>query len=277
MTKTAEQKRPRGRPRKNPISAEIIVKRPRGRSRKNSISTEIKVKRPRGRPKKNSISTNIVKDNNIFNNKSKLKSFENNENKNLVNINFASEITKCIISLNDTSNICKLYCGVLDSVEHSTSNMLVSCGFDKNNIVMPEIDFDTFKLHQFFGFTQSFYGNLENYALGVNQQQQFISWYFDTCGFIDKQKKGIFDVMENTNFCDESILAFTFCRSRTSIENYLKQKSDFFDELEQKLMKKNFSIHQKLLDYDYSGSKIAKREKSAHMNSIILRIIKKIL
>lgn len=49
---TADQpKRPRGRPRKNPVEPEQ-PKRPRGRPRKNP-PVEDKPKRPRGRPRKN--------------------------------------------------------------------------------------------------------------------------------------------------------------------------------------------------------------------------------
>ena len=46
------EKRPRGRPRKNPVSTEM-PKRPRGRPRKNPVVEE-GPKRPRGRPRKNS-------------------------------------------------------------------------------------------------------------------------------------------------------------------------------------------------------------------------------
>ncbi len=53
-----DPKRPRGRPRKNPLVEKVI--RPRGRPRKHPVLSD-KPKRPRGRPRKHPINLNALK------------------------------------------------------------------------------------------------------------------------------------------------------------------------------------------------------------------------
>ena len=222
-----------------------------------------------GRPKKTQIISNIVKNTCISNN----KSFDNNENKNLTNKYFSDEIIKCQKILQTKND---LYCGVLDSIEHGTTNVLIEKGFSIKNIIMPEKNNNIFKQHKTFGIKNAFNGSLEEYSHNINKKKHCIGWYFDTCGTISTQQYGIINVVKNTSFSNEAILAFTFCkRGRNKGDEYEKLKKIFLGKLQKILKSKKFIVKKKILDHNYSGNKMSINIRGIQMNTIIFKIQKK--
>ena len=112
-------KRPRGRPRKNPLPIETVVKRPRGRPRKNPLPIEPSVKRPRGRPRKNPLPTAqalpIAKDAIVRNKYG--KKVEPLEPSNLVTTKFLGHCPSC-----------KAIIGAFDLEKGTNKFNCVSCG-----------------------------------------------------------------------------------------------------------------------------------------------------
>lgn len=255
-------KKTRGRPRG----------RPKGSYKNNSKNKFENIKRPRGRPRKNVIESNNTPNNNIL--FKKIKSFENNQNKNIFNNIFSSEIYKIIIHNNGLDCVDELFCGVLDSVEHNTSNQLIRLGFEKNNILIPEKNLNTMKIHKNNGYN-CFYGDLDDFTSKIDTQHIYTGWYFDTCGQINKQKNPILNVIKKTTFNTQAIIGFTFCKTRIKKEIYNEQKNVFLNELQNVLSSKNFELIEIFIDLDYSGTKANRREKhNSLMNTFICRIQK---
>jgi hypothetical protein len=258
-----------------------IIKK-RGRPAKNNKILKNKsihidkniIIRKRGRPRKNF----TVKDK--YNNPK--KSFENNQNKNFINAMFASEIIKLKLSNKEKSE--EYFICALDSIEHNTSNTLISLGIDKNSILLVESDNSIASLHSKDGFI-TFNGTLEDFSSNIHdklfskknsawRKYTCLGWYFDTCGTIRLQKKGIIDTIKKTKFIDGSILTFTFCRTRVLKKKYELDKKNFIKELQKLFSNIGFKIDI-ILDHDYSGNCVFIRSREGmHMNTIMCRIYK---
>ena len=100
----------------------------------------------RGRPCKKQLdkNSNLINPN---------KSFENNQNKTLINSIFGSKIISSIIMNN--YNSCKYYVGILDGIEHNTSKTLISIGMDKKSILLVESNNVLASAHKNDNFTRS--------------------------------------------------------------------------------------------------------------------------
>ena len=271
-------KKPRARPRKIISDTEIILKKPRGRPRKIISETEIILKKPRGRPRKNC--ENIISS--IFINPN--KSFEYNQNKKYVNCIFSTNNTGLILQYCNIIN--KYYVGILDGIERNSSTELISNSIDKESILLIEANQIVSISHKKAGFF-THDGTLESFANDSNDEkysqiqtptnwrkQICFGWYFDTCGTILTQKKGIFDTILKTKFIDGSVLGFTFCRSRMTKEKYKSDKDNFLQQLNQCLLISSFKIDSCIIDHDYSGNNLLKRARESHMNSFIYTIRK---
>lgn len=290
--KYSAEKRPRGRPRKSnfasntvsvnfKVNTEIALnnrspvvpnKKPRGRPPKAKF-IQLTQKR-RGRPPKNSNATSKT-----FVNTNPNKSFANNENKTFVNSLIAINVAILLKSLNkDYRQQC--FFGALDSVEHNTSNTLMSMGIKKSSILLVQ-NVPTIANHHSNSSFAVHSGTLEDFASNKNdelyrQKNQSwrtfpcLGWYFDTCGMIKTQKKGILDTIKKSNLVDGSILGFTFCRGRISAKKYEEEKSNFIRELRGFLEWKGFELNlDPTYDHNYSGQFVFKSSSGTPMNSFV--------
>ena len=279
-----KQGRPRGRPRIHPIKSQPTNPiKPKRRYNKKIVSQMKKfiqvmnsVKRPVGRPRKNSIGLNLMTVEKKTIPKNKLKSFDNNENKDFANNHFVKE-TMRKLSLLKKKEQQTARTLILDSYENNTANTLVGAKFLKDNIVIPEKNKDTHNTHKANGFEGAYRGTLKKFATTMKQSDPYVSMYFDTCGIIRTQKKGIFDIITNATFCNESFLGFTFSRRGVEKQVILEEKENFIFELKQLLNKKNFQFYELSLDYTYAGSELMTVEKGhhVHMNTFFYKISRK--
>lgn len=238
-----------------------VITKKRGRPPKNIIGTMTIVAKKRGRPRKN-----IITEIQTF--KTTTKSFENNENKNLVNNLFSSFIA--LLKKKQTKQNDSYVVGALDGIERNTSNCLLSLGIRKEECLLVEYNKEIANSHISVGFA-TYSGSLEDFAMeAVNdwKDHKCLGWYFDMCQTIATQKEGIFNTIRNLNLIDGSVLAFTFCRRGMTIEDYYQQRALFINELSNGLKWKGFTLVFKE-ENDYSGKFMFEREREAPMNSFI--------
>ena len=263
-----------------------IIKRGRGRPRKIIEEIVEEVKRGRGRPRKTDIS---IKINNVnINNNINLgvKSFENNKNKNFINYTFALEIAENLLNKNigDEYISENMFVGVLDGSENNTSNALENVDIPRDSILLVEHNDIISQGHIEKGypthngtleeFASDFYDKTYNKIGASYRTYDCAGWYFDFCGTIRLNKKGVFQTILKTNFMDGAILAFTFSkRDRLAKKEYDKTKDDFVSKLEYVLCKKGFELEM-IKSYDYSGDKLFKNTIGSKMNSFICKIHK---
>ena len=295
----------RGRPPKNKNENNEGVKK-RGRPPKNKNENNEGVKK-RGRPPKNKNENNegvkkrdkyhkkmIIDDDSEFemeeftsddeieksrkrtkssesiNLKSK-KSFDNNENKNIANMIFASRMG--ILKKSGNYDEYNSYLGLLDSYEHNTSHHIEICGIDRKNILIIESDINVHNSHIKEKFN-SFHGTLEEYSKKKTSycDKICLGWYFDTCGTIKTQEYGILQTIEKLNLISGSVLGFTFCRRGVPINEHYNNHENFRDKLIKILGKKGFGF-EKIFSNDYSGNKIDHRTNGNPMNNFFLEVI----
>jgi hypothetical protein len=205
----------------------------------------------------------------------KNKSFENNENKNYINANFMTEVVNSKLENNCYEN--NYFVGVLDSIENNTSNTLISNGIKKENILLVESNKEIAKLHIEKKF-KTYFGTLKEFG-NDNTNETFLKnnkclgWYFDTCGTISTQNKGVFNSIKKSNLINGTILGFTFCRSRMSCSKYITHKHLFMNDLNVLTNTKGLMCVD-IFNRDYSGKFIFKRSRNSHMNSFFVKCIK---
>lgn len=256
METILSQKRPRGRPRKNPVVDFVD-------SNENN--------------KKRSLNNIVVA--NQYNQYNPNKSFANNENKNLINAIIGSRVA--LLKQQNNNFKYEHFFGVLDSKEMNTVNSLLSMGIEKESVLLVENEHSVALSHINAGFC-THEGTLENFAddfydeeysqkFSAWRQYNCLGWYFDTCSTILTQKKGIINTIRKSKLVDGSVLAFTFCRSRMTVKQYEENKELFIFELQTHLKQNGFNLFVDY-DHDYSGNKIFKRSREAHMNSFVCTV-----
>lgn len=213
---------------------------------------DIIIPKKRGRPRKK-----LEKSKQIL-----IKSFNNNENKNICNIIFTSEIIKIINKQNNN-----FFLGVLDSVEHNTSKYLISCGIKKKQILIVEKNNDVYNSHIQNDF-KTFKGSLNDLSKKkIVWTSDCLGWYFDTCGCIRKQEQGILNIIRDLNLINGSILGFTFSKRGNKGDVH----KDKYDEFKNKLKKIiNFKI---IYELEYSGNKFMEPNYQANMQTLIIKVI----
>ena len=243
--------RGRGRPRNDEYEYEI-----------EEFTSDKEIENPKKRKKYESKKDSIVKTN---------KSFDDNENKNIANIIFASHII--ILKQNGNYNKDEFYVALLDSYEHNSSRNLINCGIKKDNILMIELDNYVYNSHINENFN-SFHGSLEKYSEKDTPYSNKIcfGWYFDTCATIKTQEKGILQTIEKLNLVSGSILGFTFCRRGVTIEEHYNKHEDFRDKVIKILANKGFGFD-KIFSNDYSGNKIEYRTTGSPMDNFFFKVI----
>ena len=216
---------------------------------------DIKVKRGPGRPPKE---LKIPKKISIINS---IKSFDNNENKNICNETFSSGIKK-IDNKND------FFVGALDSVEHNTSNSLMKYGIKKEQIFLVENNNDVYNSHIQNDF-KTFKGSLDEFVeSNIKFNKECLGWYFDTCGCIRTQEPGILNIIRDLNLINGSILGFTFSKRDNAGNKHQKQLNKFILKLEKII---NFEI---IYELEYSGDKFGEYQKNASkMHTLIIKVI----
>ena len=251
----------RGRPKGSKNKSkdlDIIIPKTRGRpkgSKNKSKDLDIIIPKTRGRPKG---SKNKPKKISIINS---IKSFDNNENKNMCNKTFSSGIKK-IDNKND------FFVGALDSVEHNTSNSLMKYGIKKEQIFLVETNNDVYNSHIQNDF-KTYKGSLDEFVeSNIKFNKECLGWYFDTCGCIRTQEPGILNIIRDLNLINGSILGFTFSKRDNAGNKHQKQLDKFILKLEKII---NFEI---IYELEYSGDKFGEYQKKAsNMHTFIIKVI----
>jgi hypothetical protein len=262
--------RPKGSKNKSKVLNIIISKkrgRPKGSKNKpkelNGIvkkgperpPTELNgiVKRGPGRPRKELEKSKKIS---IINS---IKLFNNNANKNICNEIFSSGIKK-IDNKND------FFVGVLDSVEHNTSNSLMKHGIKKEQIFLVENNIDVYNSHIQHDF-KTYKGSLDEFVeSNIKFNKYCLGWYFDTCGCIRTQEPGILNIIRDLNLINGSILGFTFSKRDNAGNKHQNQLDKFILKLEI-----NFEI---IYELEYSGNKFGEYQKNAsNMHTLIIKVI----
>jgi hypothetical protein len=249
--------RPKGSKNKSKVLDIIIPKkrgRPKGSKNKPKEFNGI-VKRGPGRPPKE---LKIPKKISIINS---IKSFDNNENKNMCNKTFSSEINKI-----DNKN--NFFVGVLDSVEHNTSNCLMKYGIKKEQIFLVEKHNGVYNSHIQNDF-KTFKGSLNDLSKKkIVWTSDCLGWYFDTCGCIRTQEPGILNIIRDLNLINGSILGFTFSKRDNAGNKHQKQLDKFILKLKKII---DFEI---IYELEYSGDKFGEYQKNASkMHTLIIKVI----
>ena len=209
------------------------------------------------------------------------KCFLNNENKAYINATFAVMIMSLIHRIKDfTFDNC--FIGAFDGVERKTANSLISMGFQQSAILLNEMNPEVANSHLKAGFCVhegTDFGDASFDDLYAEEGQAWrkydcMGWYFDTCGEIPTQKPSLLSTIRKLNLINGSVLGFTFCRSRTSVEDYAKQKKSFIKEVNKILAARNMELRVDA-DHDYSGSFMFKRSRESHMNSFMCSVVRK--
>jgi len=241
---------------------DIIIPKKRGRpkgSKNKPKVLDIIIPKKRGRPKG---SKNKLKEISIINiNINSIKSFYNNENKNICNEIFSSKINKI-------ENKNNFFVGVLDSVEHNTSNSLMKYGIKKEQIFLVENNNDVYNSHIQNDF-KTFKGSLDEFVeSNIKFNKYCLGWYFDTCGCIRTQEPGILNIIRDLNLINGSILGFTFSKRDNAGNKHQKQLNKFILKLEKII---NFEI---IYELEYSGDKFGEYQKNASkMHTLIIKVI----
>jgi hypothetical protein len=209
------------------------------------------------------------------------KSFLNNENKSFINALFAVNIMSLIHSIKGfTFDNC--FVGAFDGVERKTANTLISMGFHQSAILLNEMNPDVtnshisagFCVHEGTDFGDSSFDDLYTEEGQAWRKYDCLGWYFDTCGEIPTQKLSLLSTIRKLNLIKGSVLGFTFCRSRTSVEDYAKQKKLFIKDVNKILAARKMELRVDS-DHDYSGSFMFKRSRESHMNSFMCSVVSK--
>ena len=244
-TKKTARKSVGNKPIRKLNNLDIIIPKKRGRpkgSKNKSKDLDIIIPKTRGRPKG---SKNKPKKISIINS---IKSFDNNENKNMCNKTFSSGIKK-IDNKND------FFVGVLDSVEHNTSNSLMKYGIKKEQIFLVEKHNGVYNSHIQNDF-KTYKGSLDEFVeSNIKFNKECLGWYFDTCGCIRTQEPGILNIIRDLNLINGSILGFTFDKRDNTGNKHQKQLDKFILKLEKII---NFEI---IYELEYSGDKFGEYQK----------------
>lgn len=240
---------------------DIIIPKKRGRpkgSKNKPKEFNGIVKRGPGRPPKE---FKIPKKISIINS---IKSFANNENKNICNETFSSGIKK----IDNIDNKNDFLVGVFDSVEHNTSNSLMKYGIKKEQIFLVENNPDVYNNHIQNDF-KTFKGSLNDLSKKkIVWTSDCLGWYFDTCGCIRTQEPGILNIIRDLNLINCSILGFTFNKRDNAGNKHQKQLDKFILKLEKII---NFEI---IYELEYSGNKFGEYQKNAsNMHTLIIKVI----
>jgi hypothetical protein len=207
------------------------------------------------------------------------KSFLNNENKNFINSMFSVKIMSLIHQIpNFTFE--NSFVGAFDGVERNTANTLISMGFQQSAILLNELNEIVARSHLSAGFPVHEgvdFGDAKYDKMYTEEGQAWrvyncLGWYFDTCGEITTQKHSLLSTIRKLKLIDGSVLAFTFCRSRMSVEEYAKQKKQFLKEVNVLLSKCGKSC-KVCCEHDYAGSVMFKRVRESHMNSFVCSVV----
>ena len=207
------------------------------------------------------------------------KSFLSNENKNFINAMFSVMIMSLIHRIpNFTFDDC--FVGAFDGMERKTANTLIEMGFQQSAILLNELNETVARSHVSAGFPVH-----EGVDFGSDTHDEFykeegqawrvykcLGWYFDTCGEIGTQKYSLLSSIKKLVLIDGSVLAFTFCRSRVSVEEYKKEKRLFMKEVNGILLSRGLMLKVEH-DHDYAGSSMFKRARESHMNSIVCSVV----
>lgn len=246
-TKQTARKSVGNKPIRKLNNLDIKVKRGRGRPRKE---LNIIVKRGPGRPRKE-----LEKSKQIL-----IKSFNNNENKNICNKIFSSKINKI-------ENKNNFFVGVLDSVERNTSKYLISCGIKKEQIFLVEKNDYIYNSHIQNDF-KTFKGSLNDLSKKkIVWTSDCLGWYFDTCGCIRTQEPGILNIIRDLNLINGSILGFTFSKRGGAGDVHKKKYEKFKNKLKKII---NFKI---IYELEYSGNKFMEPNNQAKMQTLIIKVI----
>ena len=206
------------------------------------------------------------------------KSFLSNENKNFINAMFSVRIMSLIHQIpNFTFE--NSFVGAFDGMERKTANTLISMGFQQSAILLNELNETVAKSHVSAGFPVH-----EGVDFGCDKYDELykedgqawrvykcLGWYFDTCGEIGTQKHSLLSSIKKLVLVDGSVLAFTFCRSRMSVDEYAKEKRLFLKELSVILSCGGRKLKVEY-DHDYAGSAMFKRARESHMNSFLCSV-----
>ena len=252
--------RPKGSKNKSKVLDIIIPKklgRPKGSKNKHKELNVI-VKRGPGRPPKK---LKIPKKISIINS---IKSFANNENKNICNETFSSGIKK----IDNIDNKNNFFVGVLDSVEHNTSNSLMKYGIKKEQIFLVENNIDVYNSHIQHDF-KTYKGSLDEFVeSNIKFNKYCLGWYFDTCGCIRTQENGILNIIRDLKLINGSILGFTFSKRDNVGNKHQKQLDKFILKLKKII---NFEI---IYELEYSGNNFGEYQKNAsNMHTLIIKVI----
>ena len=259
-TKQTTKKSVGNKPIRKLNNLDIIIPKKRGRpkgSKNKPKVLDIIIPKKRGRPKG---SKNKLKKISIIN-INPIKSFDNNENKNICNETFSSGIKK-IDNKND------FFVGVLDSLEHNTSNSLMKYGIKKEQIFLVENNNDVYNSHIQNDF-KTFKGSLDEFVeSNIKFNKECLGWYFDTCGCIRTQEPGILNIIRDLNLINGSILGFTFSKRDNAGNKHQKQLDKFILKLEKII---NFEI---IYELEYSGDKFGEYQNNASkMHTLIIKVI----
>jgi hypothetical protein len=228
---------------------DIKFKRGRGLPRKE---LNVTVKRGPGRPRKELETSKQIL----------IKSFNNNENKNICNIIFTSEIIKIINKQNNN-----FFLGVLDSVDCNSSKYLISCGIKKEQILLVEKNNDVYNSHIQNDF-KTFKGSLNDLSKKkIVWTSDCLGWYFDTCGCIRTQEPGILNIIRDLNLINGSILGFTFSKRGGAGDVHKKKYEKFKNKLKKII---NFKI---IYELEYSGNKFMEPNNQSKMQTLIIKVI----
>jgi len=209
------------------------------------------------------------------------KSFLNNENKNYINSMFAVKIMSLIHRIPNFS-FDDSFVGAFDGMERKTANTLISMGFQQSAILLNESNEMVAKSHVSAGFAVHEgvdFGDCKFDKLYTEEGQSWrqykcVGWYFDTCGEIMTQKRSLLSTLRKLILIDGSVLAFTFCRSRMSVDEYAKQKRIFIKEVNVILCVNRLEMKVEC-EHDYAGCSMFKRARESHMNSFICSVVRK--
>jgi len=207
------------------------------------------------------------------------KSFLSNENKNFINSMFSVKIMSLIHRIpNFTFE--NSFVGAFDGVERKTANTLISMGFQQSAILLNELNETVARSHISAGFPVHEgvdFGNDKYDELYKEEGQAWrvyncLGWYFDTCGEINTQKHSLLSSIRKLNLMDGSVLAFTFSRSRMSVDDYETDKRLFMKEVNGILWKRGLKLKVEYV-HDYAGSSMFKRARESHMNSFVCSVV----
>ena len=254
----------RGRPKGSKNKSkdlDIIIPKKRGRpkgSKNKPKEFNCIVKRGPGRPPKE---LKIPKKISIINS---IKSFDNNENKNICNEIISSGIKK----IDNIDNKNDFFVGALDSVEHNTSNTLMKCGIKKEQIFLVETNNDVYNSHIQNDF-KTYKGSLDEFVeSNIKFNKECLGWYFDTCGCIRTQEPGILNIISDLKLISGSILGFTFSKRDNAGNKHQKQLDKFILKL------KKIIDFEMIYELEYSGDKFGEYQKNASkMHTLIIKVI----